>query len=134
MSPSEFVQSYSLPLAGMEQLVSLGLIEPCTEPIVRLLYPGLQLDRVSVLGFVDRLAEVLAPPLPDSVALEDIFHGIGGREKPCDLVWHWSVLSRLRSDLAVERWGETLSPVFYPGWRPPNVSSGCHWPLSLGSP
>lgn len=82
LPPSEFVQSYDLPLAGMEQLVSLGLIEPCTEPIVQLLYPGLELDRVSVLGFVDRISEVLAPPLPDSVALEDVFNGIGGREKP----------------------------------------------------
>jgi hypothetical protein len=82
MDPSEIVQSYDLPRAGMEQLVSLGLIEPCSEPIVQLLYPGLQLDRLSVLKFVDSLAEFLNPPLPDSIALEDVFHGIGGGEKP----------------------------------------------------
>lgn len=45
----------------------------------------------------------------------------------CDLVWHWGVLARLQSDVAVERWGETLSPVFYPGWRPPS-------PGQLGDP
>lgn len=82
MSPEEFVQSYQIPLAGMEQLVGLGLLKPCTEPIVRLLHPGFQLDRVSVLGLVDRLADALAPPLPDSIALEDAFQGIGGGEKP----------------------------------------------------
>lgn len=82
LAPSEFVQTYGLPLAGLEQLVSLGLITPCTEPIARLLYPGFELDRVSVLGFIDRLSEVTAPPLPDSVTLEDVFYGIGGREKP----------------------------------------------------
>jgi len=102
MSPSEFVQSYSLPLAGMEQLVSLGLIEPCTEPIVKLLYPGLQLDRVSVLGFVDRIAEVLAPPLPDSVALEDVFHGIGGREKPWGAVLTAALNGHIPGGLGVE--------------------------------
>lgn len=82
MTAAEFVQSYDLPLSGMEQLVSLGFLKPCTEPIVNLLYPGFQLDRTSVLRFVDLVAGVLTPPLPDDVALEDVFHGIGGREKP----------------------------------------------------
>ncbi len=82
LAPEEFVRTYGIPLSGMEQLVSLGLIGPCTDPVAQLLYQGFELDRVSVLGFVDRIAEVLAPPLPDSVALEDVFYGIGGREKP----------------------------------------------------
>jgi 5-methylcytosine-specific restriction endonuclease McrA len=43
----------------------------------------------------------------------------------CDLIWHWSVLDRLRSNVAIERWGEALSPVFYPGWRP---EFGQAWP------
>ena len=62
--------------------MSLGLIRACREPVVKVLYPSLQLDRVSVLQFVGRLAEVLEPPVPDCVALEDLFHGIGGQEKP----------------------------------------------------
>jgi hypothetical protein len=102
MAPSEFVQSYSLPFAGMEQLVSLGLIEPCTEPTVQLIYPGLQLDRISVLGFVDRIAEVLAPPLPDSVALEDVFHGIGGREKPWGAILSAALNGHIPGGLGVE--------------------------------
>jgi len=107
METAEFVQSYQLPLAGVEQLVSLGLLEPCTEPIVQLLYPGFQLDRVSVLGFVDRLAEALAPPLPDSVALEDVFHGVGGGEKPWGPVIQAALDERIPGGLGIEP-GERL--------------------------
>jgi hypothetical protein len=102
MAPSEFVQSYDLPHAGMEQLISLGLIEPCTEPIVERLHPGLQLDRVSVLNFVSRVAEFLAPPLPDSVALEDVFHGIGGREKPWGAVINAALGGQVPGGLGLE--------------------------------
>lgn len=82
MSASEFIASYRLPLAGLEQLIACELIELCDEPVVGLLHPGWQVDRLSVLRLIDQLADALVPPLPDSVALEDIFNGIGGREKP----------------------------------------------------
>ena len=102
LSPSEFVQSYGLPLAGVEQLVSLDLINVCTEPVVQVLYPGFELDRVSVLDFVDQLGEVLAPPLPDSVALEDVFHGIGGREKPWGAVLGAAFAGEIPGGLGLE--------------------------------
>ena len=41
----------------------------------------------------------------------------------CDLVWHWSVLAKLRSEGAVAMWGEALAPVFHPGWQPPPADS-----------
>jgi hypothetical protein len=102
MTPAEFAQSYDLPLSGMEQLVSLGFLEPCTEPIVKLLYPGFQLDRTSVLRFVGQVAEVLGPPLPDSIALEDVFSGVGGREKPWGKVLEAALDGRMPGGLGAE--------------------------------
>lgn len=99
---SEFVQSYGLPRAGVEQLVSLSMLHQCEEPVVRLLYPSFQLDRVSVLQFVDRISEFLAPPLPESVALEDLFHGIGGQEKPWGAMLRAALAGQIPGGLGLE--------------------------------
>lgn len=82
MTLVEFSQRYGVPLAGIEQLISLGLLQPCAEPVVQLVHRDADLDRESVATLIDRVANDVAPPLPDSIALEDVFHGIGAREKP----------------------------------------------------
>lgn len=34
----------------------------------------------------------------------------------CDLIWHWSVLQRLRAPEALAIWGEALASVYPEGW------------------
>lgn len=102
MSPSEFVQSYGLPLAGVEQLVSLGLLEECTDPVVQLLHSDFQLDRVSALRFVQGIAERFSDPSPDGIALEDVFHGIGGQEKPWGALLQGALEGQIPGGLGIE--------------------------------
>lgn len=107
MSANEFIASYKLPLAGVEQLIASELIELCDEPVVGLLHAGWHVDRLSVLALIDRLAEALAPPLPDSVALEDIFNGVGGREKPWASIVQAALAGEIPGGLGIDP-GEPL--------------------------
>jgi hypothetical protein len=83
-SVREFSRTYQIPVSGVLQLCSAGLLTENACPFVGALHPSPQLDEQDVSRFVARLQSVLhfAPYGLETVSLEDTFHGIGGRPKP----------------------------------------------------
>ena len=96
MSLQEFSRTLGIPTRGAAQLIALGILESNDDPIVRELHPSIQLHRKSAEELARRFLALRRPPVPDVplIAVEDVFHGIGGQEKP------WGAL--LRSALARE--------------------------------
>lgn len=84
LSAATFSRHFGLPLAGVRQLITIGLVGEFDDPIVSRVYQGLQLSRTSALAFLDDLGSAVEAPRLDRrpLPLFDLFHGIGGQEKP----------------------------------------------------
>ncbi|UAL10100.1 hypothetical protein [Caulobacter segnis] len=81
-SALDFSRSYGMPLAGIEQLVSLGLLTVNNDPAVAAIYDGLQLHRGEVDDLVGRLCRCLRLLSGPVWSLADVFSAIGDSEKP----------------------------------------------------
>lgn len=84
MSLQEFSYTFKIPIRGVLQLVGPGDLDRNRDPIVCELHGPLQLYRRGAEEFARRLLAHQRVPTPDVpvMPLEDVFHGIGGQEKP----------------------------------------------------
>jgi hypothetical protein len=84
MSLRDFSHSFGMPMRGAAQLVALGVLEENDDPIVQSLHPSVQLRRKGAEAVARRLLALRLPPVPDHplLPIEDVFHGVGGQEKP----------------------------------------------------
>lgn len=94
MSLQEFSRAFGLPVRGVAQLVSLGVLPRNQDPMVKALHPTTQLDRSAAEEVVGRLLAIRRVPTPEVPVwpIEDIFHGVGGQEKP------WGTMLRAALD------------------------------------
>lgn len=104
LSAAAFSRHAGLPLAGVRQLVAMGLIGEFDDQTVSKAYQGLQLSRASALVFLDNLASKVGAPFPDgrSLPLFDVFHGIGGQEKPWGAFLRAAIAGNLPGGLTKE--------------------------------
>ncbi|KQZ06167.1 hypothetical protein ASD21_00550 [Caulobacter sp. Root1455] len=84
MSLQEFSRAFRIPVRGVAQLVSLGVLPRNQDPIVRELHPTTQLNRSAAEEVVGRLLAIRRVPTPEVLVwpIEDVFHGVGCQEKP----------------------------------------------------
>ncbi len=81
-SAVDFSRSCGIPLAGLEQLLSLGLLTVNNDPAVAAIYDGLQLYRQEVDDLIGRLYRRLRLLSGPVWSLADVFNAIGDGEKP----------------------------------------------------
>ncbi|WP_146197995.1 hypothetical protein [Caulobacter endophyticus] len=82
LSPTEFSRRFHLPMDGVEQLFSMGLLVANRSPHVQLLRSDLQLERSEALSLIDHIRAKLAAPHHNAITLREAFFGIGGSAKP----------------------------------------------------
>jgi hypothetical protein len=103
ISSAEFAKTNGIPLEGIEQLISLGLICIERNRVLRSLYDGMQLNRHSSSKFLESLRDVVSRPQhpSPSVALSDAFVAIGGA-KPWGAILKAAVERKLPEPLTIE--------------------------------
>lgn len=101
ISPNEFHERFGLPVSGIEQLISLGLLQALSNPAVQAIYPDLQLDRSTAEEFALRFGAALPHENPgdDALALADAFNAIGATEKPWGAIIHAALRRELPEHL-----------------------------------
>lgn len=78
-----FRASSALPEIAIEQLVALGHLEFCQNPVAALLYGDRRLRADTVDTVLEGVSSTPAPPTAgDCIPLTEAFMGVGGREKP----------------------------------------------------
>lgn len=102
LSAVAFSRDLGLPLSGVRQLVAMGLIQTFDDQALRAAYRGLQLSRASALAFADDLRSKASIQNSDErrFSLSDVFHGIGGQEKPWAAFLQAAIAGELPSGLA----------------------------------
>jgi hypothetical protein len=84
MSLQEFSHAFKIPIRGVAQLVALKVLARNQDPIVKELHPTTQLHRSAAEEVIGRLLAIRRVPIPEVPVwpIEDVFHGVGGQEKP----------------------------------------------------
>lgn len=105
LSAVAFSRELGIPFSGVCQLVAMGLIQEFDDQALRAAYRGLQLSRASALAFADDLRSKASIQNSDErrFSLSDVFHGIGGQEKPWAAFLQAAIAGELPSGLARAR-------------------------------